>query len=64
MLVDKSRCLGCRYCVQACPYGCRFIDPRTHTADKCTLCYHRITQGPDDRVLRDVPDRARGSSSI
>src|SRR5436309_6284202 len=33
--VDKNYCLGCRYCVQACPYGCRFIDPRTHTADKC-----------------------------
>lgn len=45
VLVDKSRCLGCRYCVQACPYGCRYIDPRTHTADKCTLCYHRITKG-------------------
>jgi tetrathionate reductase subunit B len=45
VLVDKEYCLGCRYCVQACPYGCRFIDHRTMTADKCTLCYHRITRG-------------------
>ena len=45
VLVDKDYCVGCRYCVQACPYGSRYIDPRTHTADKCTLCYHRITKG-------------------
>ena len=61
VLVDKSYCLGCRYCVQACPYGCRFIDPRTETVDKCTLCYHRITQGPHDGVLRDVPDGHPGA---
>ncbi len=45
VLVDKKYCLGCRYCVQACPYGCRYIHPETNTADKCTLCYHRITKG-------------------
>jgi Fe-S-cluster-containing dehydrogenase component len=64
VLVDPSYCLGCRYCVQACPYGCRFIDPRSSTADKCSLCYHRITRGlttaccevcpTDTRVLGDL----------
>jgi len=29
----------------ACPYGCRFLNPKTQTAEKCTLCYHRITKG-------------------
>ena len=28
VLVDEKYCLGCRYCVQACPYGCRFCIPR------------------------------------
>ena len=59
VLVDKSRCLGCRYCVQACPYGCRFIDPRTHTADKCTLCYHRITKGLTTACAEVCPTGAR-----
>ena len=43
VLVDQQHCIGCGYCVQACPYGSRFINPETHVADKCTLCYHRIT---------------------
>jgi len=45
VLVDSKYCLGCRYCVQACPYGCRFLNPNTKTAEKCSLCYHRITKG-------------------
>lgn len=59
VLVDKERCLGCRYCVQACPYGCRYIDPRTHTADKCTLCYHRITKGLTTACCEACPTAAR-----
>jgi len=44
-LVDQDYCIGCRYCVQACPYGCRYIHPEKKVVDKCTLCYHRITKG-------------------
>lgn len=59
VLVDKDYCVGCRYCVQACPYGCRYIDPRTHTADKCTLCYHRITQGLKPACVEVCPTGSR-----
>ena len=59
VLVDKSYCLGCRYCVQACPYGCRYIDPRTQTVDKCTLCYHRITKGLTTACCESCPTGAR-----
>lgn len=44
VLVDPEYCIGCGFCVQACPYGCRYIHPESHVADKCTLCYHRITR--------------------
>lgn len=59
VLVDASYCLGCRYCVHACPYGCRYIDPRTATADKCTLCYHRITKGLTTACCEACPTGAR-----
>jgi Fe-S-cluster-containing dehydrogenase component len=45
--------------VQACPYGCRYIDPRTHTVDKCTLCYHRITKGLQPACCETCPTGAR-----
>ena len=59
VLVDSKYCLGCSYCVQACPYGCRFINPKTHTAEKCTLCYHRITQGLTTACCEACPTAAR-----
>ncbi len=45
VLVDGERCVGCAYCVQACPYDARFINHRTGKADKCTFCAHRIEAG-------------------
>ena len=59
VLIDKSYCIGCRYCVQACPYGCRFIDERTMTADKCDVCYHRITRGLTTACCEACPTGAR-----
>jgi len=59
VLVDDKRCVGCGYCVQACPYGTRFINPETHTADKCTLCYHRITKGLQPACVEVCPVQAR-----
>lgn len=59
VLVDKNYCIGCRYCVQACPYGTRFINPVTKTADKCTLCYHRIHKGLKPACVENCPTGAR-----
>jgi Fe-S-cluster-containing dehydrogenase component len=59
VLVDSSYCLGCRYCVQACPYGCRFIHPEKETVEKCSLCYHRITQGLTTACCEACPTQAR-----
>ncbi|MDQ4432028.1 tetrathionate reductase subunit TtrB [Yokenella regensburgei] len=45
VVVDNTRCVGCAYCVQACPYDARFINHSTQTADKCTFCVHRLEAG-------------------
>lgn len=45
VVVDGDRCVGCAYCVQACPYDARFINHATNKADKCTFCAHRVDAG-------------------
>ena len=45
VLVDGDRCVGCGYCVLACPYDARFINHQTGKADKCTFCGHRLEAG-------------------
>jgi Fe-S-cluster-containing dehydrogenase component len=59
VLVDAKYCIGCRYCIQACPYGCRFLNPVTNVADKCTFCYHRIHKGLKPACVENCPTGAR-----
>lgn len=59
VLVNGKTCLGCRYCIQACPYGARYLHPETHTADKCTFCYHRVTRGLLPACVEVCPTQAR-----
>lgn len=45
VVVNNDWCVGCGYCVQACPYDARFLNHETNTADKCTFCAHRLDAG-------------------
>jgi Fe-S-cluster-containing dehydrogenase component len=42
VLVDYDKCIGCKYCAWACPYGAREIDEKQQVMKKCTLCVDRI----------------------
>jgi Fe-S-cluster-containing dehydrogenase component/formate-dependent nitrite reductase membrane component NrfD len=42
---DGARCIGCKSCMQACPYDALYIDPETQTAAKCHYCAHRVEVG-------------------
>jgi tetrathionate reductase subunit B len=58
-LIDEKYCIGCSYCIQACPYGCRYLHPEKRTADKCTLCFHRLEKGMKPVCMEICPTRAR-----
>lgn len=57
---DENRCMGCRYCMMACPYGI----PRYSWEDqvpivrKCILCHHRVQEGKQPRCTEACPYNA------
>jgi Fe-S-cluster-containing dehydrogenase component/formate-dependent nitrite reductase membrane component NrfD len=42
---DNNRCIGCKSCMQACPYDALYIDPYSNTAAKCNFCAPRVETG-------------------
>lgn len=55
---DKRRCIGCKSCMQACPYDALYIDPETLTAAKCNYCAHRIDIGLEPACVIVCPEHA------
>jgi Fe-S-cluster-containing dehydrogenase component len=64
VLVDRSWCIGCGYCIMACPFGARFFHPVLKVVDKCTFCYHRITKGLETACVNACPFGARKMCNI
>jgi len=55
---DGDRCIGCKACMQACPYDALYIDPNTWTAAKCHYCAHRIEVGLEPACVIVCPEQA------
>ncbi|MBI2359810.1 MAG: polysulfide reductase NrfD [Deltaproteobacteria bacterium] len=55
---DSERCIGCKSCMQACPYDALYIDPRTNTAAKCNYCAHRVEVGLEPACVIVCPEQA------
>ena len=55
---DPRICIGCKACMQACPYDAIYIDPETNTAAKCHFCSHRIEVGLEPACVVVCPEHA------
>ena len=65
VLIDEDKCIGCKLCSWACPYGAREFDQVVGVMKKCTLCIDRIYNAnlaPEERQPACVfvcPTKAR-----
>ncbi len=60
VLVEESRCIGCLYCMAACPYLVRVQSPKTHAVHKCRFCHMLKEQGNEPSTCVEVcPTGAR-----
>jgi Fe-S-cluster-containing dehydrogenase component/formate-dependent nitrite reductase membrane component NrfD len=55
---DGDTCIGCKACMQACPYDAIYIDPDTRTAAKCHYCAHRTELGLEPACVVVCPEHA------
>jgi len=55
---DPERCIGCKACMQGCPYDALYIDPDTDTAAKCNYCSHRVDTGREPACVTVCPEDA------
>lgn len=60
VIYDEKRCMGCRYCMMACPYGIpRYSwEARVPLVRKCILCYDRIRTGGQPACTEACPYKA------
>ena len=59
VVINRDRCIGCGYCIEACPYAARFASPTVHTADKCDFCEHLLAIGEKPACVKNCLGQCR-----
>jgi len=60
VILETDRCIGCRYCEMACPFGAPSFDTAAGVMTKCHLCHHRLAIGESPACVTACPTGALG----
>jgi formate dehydrogenase iron-sulfur subunit len=58
VVINKDVCIGCEYCIYACPWGVIAKDDLTHKASKCTMCSDRMIENKEPFCVQACPTEA------
>ncbi len=58
VLLNSERCIGCRYCLWACPYGAPQFDEESGRTSKCDFCVDQLDEGKPPVCVAACPMRA------
>jgi Fe-S-cluster-containing dehydrogenase component len=56
--IDRDACIGCRACMQACPYDALYLNENHGAVEKCHFCAHRVEKGLEPACVIVCPEQA------
>lgn len=57
--IDERACITCKYCILACPYHARFVNPLKNVVEKCNFCYEsRVSKELSPACVSICPSEA------
>jgi len=58
VIIDHDKCIGCKWCILACPFGVIRLDENTRMFIKCDQCYERLEKGEQPACVSACPTGA------
>ncbi|MDP7982649.1 MAG: 4Fe-4S dicluster domain-containing protein [Conexivisphaerales archaeon] len=58
VVIDEDKCIGCKYCIDACPFDVPRYDVATNKVYKCNMCVDRVSAGLEPACVETCPSDA------